>query len=267
MLTEFDYFITPLAERVRHTNYSQYKPGGWWGHGFGIIGSTMLLLLLLYSLRKRTRLFGQFGSMSHWLQIHIFFGISGPMFIILHSTFKLNGLIAVSFWSMIAVALSGVLGRYLYLQIPRNIRGHELTHDELDKLNTNLNLQLQEQFKLTIQEIEEISSLVMKRIQGSPSFFSILLHFIADDLLFQIRRPKIFKKLKDSYGIDGKQKHELVSLLYQKNKLTRRIRFLNRIHQVFHYWHVFHKPFAILMYLIMFVHVGITVWLGYRWIF
>ena len=49
--------------------------------------------------------------------------------------------------------------------------------------------------------------------------------------------------------------------------LQQRILVLNRVQRLFHYWHVFHKPFAILMYVIMFVHVGVAVWLGYTWIF
>jgi hypothetical protein len=36
---------------------------------------------------------------------------------------------------------------------------------------------------------------------------------------------------------------------------------------LFHYWHVFHKPFAFIMYIIMLIHIGIALWLGYRWIF
>jgi hypothetical protein len=42
---------------------------------------------------------------------------------------------------------------------------------------------------------------------------------------------------------------------------------LENIHKLFYYWHVFHKPFAIIMYLIMIVHIAISVWLGYTWIF
>jgi hypothetical protein len=41
----------------------------------------------------------------------------------------------------------------------------------------------------------------------------------------------------------------------------------NAIHQLFHYWHVIHKPFAIIMYIIMFVHILVAVYVGYTWIF
>src|SRR3972149_5148655 len=66
------------------------------------------------------------GPLGRWLDVHIFFGLVGPALVILHSAFKVQGLVALSFWSMIAVAASGVLGRYLYLQIPRNLQGDAL---------------------------------------------------------------------------------------------------------------------------------------------
>ena len=119
------YYRTPVNERPRHQAYKTFKPGGSYGHGYGVIGSAMMLLMLLYSARKRIDFFKRFGPITHWLDIHIYLGIWGPLLIILHSSFKVHGLIAVSFYSMLAVALSGVLGRYLYLQIPRNIRARK----------------------------------------------------------------------------------------------------------------------------------------------
>jgi hypothetical protein len=50
--------------------------------------------------------------------MHIFFGLVGPALVILHSAFKVQGLVALSFWSMIAVA-ARVFSAATYLQIPR----------------------------------------------------------------------------------------------------------------------------------------------------
>ena len=88
----------------------------------------MMTVMHLYSVRKRLRPLRRLGraaragstSTSCW-------GSSGPLFVVLHSSFKVGGLVAISFWSMVAVALSGVFGRYLYLKIPRTRAGEELT--------------------------------------------------------------------------------------------------------------------------------------------
>jgi hypothetical protein len=57
-------------------------------------------------------------------------GTIGPMFIILHSALKLDTWVSAAFWSMVIVVVSGVLGRYLYTQVPEMASGVEL--EELD---------------------------------------------------------------------------------------------------------------------------------------
>jgi len=96
-----NYYLTPLFERPRHTDHLILKPGGDISHGLGIVGSTMVLTMLLYSVGKRSPRLAQAGPISQWLDIHIYFGIFGPIFIILHSSFKVYGLVAISFYSMV----------------------------------------------------------------------------------------------------------------------------------------------------------------------
>ena len=67
-----------------------------------------------------------------WLEVHLFCGIVGPVLITFHTSFKFNGIVSAAYWSMVTVVLSGFIGRYLYVRIPRSIRGNELTRAELD---------------------------------------------------------------------------------------------------------------------------------------
>lgn len=159
------YYTTPLAERPRHELYWTLKPGGSRGLVYGVTGTAMMLLMLLYSLRKRARFLRRWGPVRVWLDLHIYLGVMGPLLVILHTSFKVQGLVALSFWSMIAVAASGVLGRYLYSQVLRHRSGEAL----------------------------------------------------------------------------------------------------ERFQRLFHYWHVFHKPFAVVMYLFMIVHVAVAWMTGYAW--
>jgi hypothetical protein len=206
------------------------------------------------------------GSLSNWLNVHIFFGICGPLFIILHSTLKLNGLVAVAFWAMLAVALSGVLGRYLYLQIPRNIMGHELSLQEVEELNKNLIMQLQQKFGLDTGEIQNIESSFINTDSGTHGTGLLLLDLLAGDLKRFSKSKRIKKQLISQYHLPAHDIAELLKLLKQQAQISRRIMLWNNIHQLFHYWHVFHKPFALIMYIIMIIHIGIALWLGYRWI-
>jgi hypothetical protein len=208
-LRGLSYYTAPHTERPHLPDYRALRPGGSQGHAYGVVGSVLLLLLLLYSARKRGQFPESWGTPAQWLQVHICFGILGPLLVILHTSFKVQGLVAVSFWSMITVALSGIFGRWLYQQIPRNLAGRELTLQEIDALEREL--------------------AARAAAESDP--------------------------------------RDLVRLSRRRAKLQRSVGRLETIRGVFHWWHVVHKPVAIIMLLIMMVHVAVAVSLGYTWVF
>ena len=67
----------------------------------------MLIGVGFYMARKRFRSLGRVGLLKHWLEFHIFLCSLGPVLVLYHTTFKFGGLVALSFWSMVAVFLSG----------------------------------------------------------------------------------------------------------------------------------------------------------------
>jgi hypothetical protein len=262
------YYLTDFEIRPHHEAYRSLRPAGFRGHGFGIVGSVMMLLMLLYSVRKRTKFFGNWGPLSRWLDIHIYLGIMGPLLVILHTTFKLNGIVAVSFWSMIAVSTSGIVGRYLYLQIPRNQRGDELSLKEIDALNEALMQEMVQELGLKTSKLEKLQALFQSpQIDPNTGLGRLLLHMLIYDLFIFFRKRKLRAYLQKEFEFSGSQLSAAVEILLRKQLLQRRILLLNHVHRLFHYWHVFHKPFAVIMFLIMFIHIGVAVWLGYTWIF
>lgn len=263
----WDYYQTFLMDRPHHPDHLNIKPGGVRGHGLGILGTLMMLLLLTYSLRKRKRIFGQTGELSTWLNVHIFFGIMGPLFVILHTAFKLNGIVAISFWSMIAVALSGVLGRYLYLQIPRNISGQEIGLNSLQDTHDDLVNKITANYPISEQNLTSLEELLVGKLDPEISLFKAMIVFGVSDFLRFSRTRRIKRVLKKQVGLSRGQIYKLLTIIKKKSFLHRKIIFWNKIHRLFHYWHVIHKPFAVVMYLIMIIHVALTVVLGYRWIF
>lgn len=120
----YSYYSTSIEERFFHQSHNTLKPSGSLGHGFGIIGSLMMILgVSIYMIRKRSRRFLNFGYLKYWLELHIFLCTVGPILVLYHTAFKFGGIVSVSFWSMVLVVLSGVVGRFIYIQIPRTIQG------------------------------------------------------------------------------------------------------------------------------------------------
>ena len=94
------------------------------GHGLGIFGFLLMLMTeILYSLRKRMRTV-RFGRMSLWLQFHIFTGLVGPYMVLLHTSWKFNGLAGVTTLLTVIIVISGFVGRYIYTRIPRTADGN-----------------------------------------------------------------------------------------------------------------------------------------------
>jgi hypothetical protein len=96
------------------------------GHSLGIVGFIFMLMTeTLYSLRKRSRSV-RWGRMSAWLQLHIITGLVGPYMVLLHTSWKFNGLAGVTTLLTVIIVISGFIGRYIFTMIPRTMDGLEI---------------------------------------------------------------------------------------------------------------------------------------------
>ncbi len=261
----YDYYLSGIEHRFDHPNHQNLKPSGFVGHGFGIIGSLMMFVgVLIYILRKRIKIFSRIGILKHWLEFHIFLCSLGPILVLYHTAFKFGGLVAISFWSMVAVVISGVIGRYIYLQIPHTIEGREMNLNEINQTKDELNRQLIQVYHLDENALEEILQAVKKRPDRSGK--SMLKRSIAK-FLFEIKIIKEVKTILRRNQISGKNIRQVTALIKSEIALNRKIDRLITMQNLFKYWHVAHLPFAILMLIIMLVHVMVTVTFGAHWIF
>jgi len=264
----WSYFSLPLLERPRHEMYTLWKPGGDIGHAYGVIGSLLLVSLLGYVFRKRVRFMQEWGNIRQWLDIHIWMGITGPLLILFHTTFKFGGIVAVSFWSMMAVAISGVLGRYLYMQIPRTINGNEVSRRELEDDYRR--------FWIEFESMAEINDDISSRVKAfvdisaetaeSKSWTS-LPKLVINDLLKPLEILKLRSDLKNLTSLPTNKINKIIKMAVSIERLNHRLEFLNAAQVMLHHWHIIHRPFAAVMYLIMCIHIVVAVIFGYRWIF
>jgi hypothetical protein len=262
------YYTTPLEDRPFHPQYSSLKPTGLLGQGYGIIGSLMITVgVILYSSRKRWRALANLGRIKNWLEFHIFLCLLGPILVVYHTTFKFGGLVAVSFWSMAAVVLSGVIGRYFYVQIPKGIHGNELSSQELVAENEKIAQALRRQFGLDANLLTLIDTAALP---GKPvaemGILEVVSFFIVNDLTRRSRLHTLFETLKRR-GLQGQVLLRIRDMASRRFMLTRRIAFLQQFKRLFHYWHVVHLPFSIVMFVILSIHVGVAIAFGYTWIF
>lgn len=260
-----NYYELPIGERPHHAVHREFRPGGVVGHGLGIAGSTMIILLLVYSARKRIKRFRKWGKLSNWLNYHIFLGIAGPILVTFHTSFKFNGIVSIAYWSMVAVALSGFIGRYIYVKIPRRISGNEITASELNQQQDELTKQLVVEYSLSAEQIEKLDSIAQSAEINRRGLLGVFIYLYLDTIGRIPLRQKMHGLAKELHLSRG-QIHHFYQLLRKKIALSRHIAFLSSAQKLFHYWHVIHRPFAYTMIVIMIIHTILAITFGYTWI-
>lgn len=259
------YYRVSLEERFYHPDHNRLKPSGYVGHSLGVAGSLCIIFGVgTYMARKRYRSLSRLGILKYWLEFHIFMCILGTIMIVFHTAFKVGGLAAVSFWSMVTVFVSGIAGRVIYLQIPRTMEGHELNLKEVREMRNDIVAKIRSSYDFDEDTFEFITHSIENRsgIYTGKTFPGFLKNYFNDKISVNEVRSYLKKN-----NISGHEYSGIVSLVKDDIRLGRTIERLDNLKNMFRYWHVFHLPFAILMLIFMILHVIVTVALGYRWIF
>jgi hypothetical protein len=257
------YRLAPEA-RLHHPWHAVLKPNGTLGLAYGYAGTAFLLLLLLYSIRKRWRPLAKLGALRRWLSVHIACGLLGPAFITLHAGFRVHGAIAIGYWAMMCVMLSGFVGFYLYRQMPRVLTGHASESEALRAEIDSIDGELAARFDLGPADIEALRRASGADRAATLGLLGSLGFLLVQDFAFALGLRRVPRGL----GLRRRGRrdmHRLRELVRQRIVVERRHAFLRQTDALFSYWHAIHKPFATVLYLMMALHIGVAIWLGYAW--
>lgn len=263
----WSYYQLPPDIRVTQGKaFEMFGAAGLVGHGLGFLAGLLFLGLFLYVFRKRIRFMRRWGKLSVWLRYHIFMGISAPILATLHSAFKFQGLISVGYWSMIAVALSGLVGRYLYGHIPRRKSGEELSLRQVHVDRAETIRRLKFEFGLKADDIQRLIAFSTPREVEKWGVLN-LLRIFWDDMSRWLQSRRLARYFQHKYGLPPKELNYLTRAIAHQRVVAQRIAFLEVVHRIFHWWHVIHKPFAYTVLVILVLHIALTMSFGYTWIF
>ena len=269
----FDYYRLDLAGRAESPLHPLLRPSGSVGLRLGMLGIALYGVLFLYPIRKRWKWLGSIGKTRHWLDFHVLVGITAPILITFHASFKLRGLAGMAYWIMMAVALSGFIGRYMYAQIPRSLNADQIAFGELEQQAANLALELERQELFRPEEIAPLLNVPsQKEIRAMP-----LVKVLATLMRLDLSRPFLVSRLRrrvlsgseivTTLGGFRKSSHyeleTVIASVRRQSWLRTKMAFLERTHQVFHLWHVVHRPFSYSFAALVVVHVTVVLMLGY----
>lgn len=263
VLVVFDgwaYYTAPLGGRGYLPAHRWLRPSGPVGLTLGIAGTLAMLSTLPYAVRKRWRRLSSVGTMKGWLEVHIFFGVVGPVLVTFHTSFKFNGLISAGYWLMMTVWASGFIGRYLYVRIPKSIRGAELSRDEVQAQLEDVRARLADGSvpDAVRRELEAFHASVTPPSGRAPGALDLFL----GELRVRARLALARRHLRAA-GVDTRDVDAAVTLASERASIARRLAHLQRTRHLFELWHVFHRPLVYTLFLIVAVHVGIALYFGY----
>jgi hypothetical protein len=210
------------------------------------------------------------GRLKSWLEFHIFLCTLGPFLVLLHTSFKFGGIVSIAFWSMVAVVASGVFGRYVYVWIPKTLGGQFRSLRELEGETDELLASIAEVSRLPEAELRPaLAGIGVGPPASAPGAAPGLLGSLAASTRFRLgrrrRRRRTLAWLAE-HGVASESRASLARLAERRAALEQQVRVLGPFQRLFRYWHAFHLPLAVVMFLILIVHVAVAVAFGYVWV-
>jgi hypothetical protein len=264
-LTGLEYYLLTAAGRARSPLHPWFRSTGIVGQSAGIAAFLLFLFLWLYPIRKRMSWLASAGSLTRWLDVHIVVGLVVPIVGAIHAGWRFRGLIGLGYLLMLLVSLSGIVGRYLYVRIPRGRSGLQLTLGEVKARRRELISRIAAATGLDPVGVERaIQSAVGRRGGATP----VLVRFLSSDLA----RFRAARSLRRQWGgigngraLDRATLREAVALARREIGLAQQARMLDATQRLFRFWHVAHLPIALTGLGAVLVHVVISIYLGVTW--
>ena len=156
---------------------------------------------------------------------------------------------------MIITMVFGILGRYIYIKIPRSLAGTELRVQDIERMVQTIDSRLGEFSKGV--NLAELCKAIDIREKGheETGLLKSLLFMFRDDIVISYRLRKLDSVLRKTHHLPWKVRKKIDFLIKKKAAFSRRKNYLTTTHKMLHYWHIFHVPLAIVMFLIMILHV------------
>lgn len=257
--------LVMLGWLVRDSEFISPKDGtGYW---LGITGGTLMLLLLLYPLRKRMKLLRRLGTTTHWFQIHVVLGLVGPLLILYHCNFQIGSINSrVALYCMLAVAGSGIIGRHFYARIHRGLDGHRSTMREL-QLELATSVEKNHGLAKLMPDLARKLDHMSDQLRGHQITQSIGIgrslrwtfthHFLRLSLVMTARR-ELRAAIASSETVAADQdrlRRSVSKYIRGYTSLVGQVSQFSFYERLFALWHVFHLPTFFIMVLAALFHV------------
>lgn len=244
-----------------------FKAGDDVGYWLGVTGGVMMLLLFSYPVRKHWRVTRSWGRVKWWFVAHMILGVGGPALILLHTTFHVGSLnAAVALYSMIIVALSGVVGRFLYARVNRGLHSERANLQDLqvragldeDEARSHLAFAPGVEQRLAAFEQREIQAKANGLTYMRQVFWLPIVQWLVHrQCAAELRRVLLTMAKQERWHKRdyAARRKNAIKLVDQYLNAVVRVAQFKAYERLFSLWHVAHIPFVYLLIISAIVHV------------
>jgi uncharacterized iron-regulated membrane protein len=262
----WSYYTLDAIARVDHDAHAILRASGSTGRLYGVVGTVLILVNLLYFVRKHARILRGRGSLRTWMEVHVFAGLAGSALIVFHSAMQVrNQLAASASWALAILVTTGLIGRYMYGLLPRSESGEEegeaAVKGRLSALRRELGERLREVERDPVWAL--LASFEGSRMGALGALAQ--LPALPFERLRQRRQLAGVARLIEHPGRTEAERLLLVDLATAALDATRRLTAITLYRELFTWWRALHRAFAIVMVLAVLLHVGVALYYGYAW--
>jgi hypothetical protein len=237
------------------------------GYALGIVGGVMMLLLLLYPLRKKLKAMRRWGKVRYWFQAHMLIGVVGPVLVLFHANFKLGSTNSnIALGSMLLVVASGLVGRYIYSKIHYGLYGRRMNLQELrSDIETNRvapGLDLSQNVRIR----DRLSAIEAEALTPPQSILLSVWRLLTIGIKNRWRRYRLLGEMKKALQSEAVERGWSRRILRERNQTvrlyvttylttTRKIMRFSFYERLFSLWHILHMPFFLFLVLATVVHI------------
>ncbi len=249
------------------SRYADYAPGSTAGYNLGLAGGIALLLVFLYPLRKRVRFLQSWGATKGWFAIHMACGIGGPFLILVHSRFHIGSINAgVALASMLLVAASGIVGRFIYVRIHHGLYGTRISLAQVQSAVGLTSGEVRSRLHFVPRVEEWLRQYEAAAVERPANVVHGIWRFVTLGIRarWTLRRctrefASTYRRLARANGRDAaRQQHDLAAgrgLIESYLASAQRVAQFSRFERLFSLWHILHVPFVWMMLFSAIAHV------------
>ncbi len=234
-----------------------YTPESGLGYALGIVGGSLMLLLLLYPLGKRIDAMVRYVPLKLWFRLHMVCGLLGPVLILFHANFQTGSRNSTAaLVSMLIVSGSGLFGRYFYTRIHHGLYGRKRELKEYAVKLADVFKGMSNDSSLSERVESTLSKHRRRMVEDPNSFASQLVQVVCWPVVWRLIRSRLIHEWSSTYSDEHKaSKNSFVKSLNIYLKLLGRALEFQIYRRLFSIWHVLHIPLFVLLIVTATIHI------------